>query len=344
MTEYLRKENSRKPGKTRIFICGLAYMVVMAGIGIFGLVWSGGAAAGCVAAAFLVSLAAVAVIGYPMAWGNDGDLSAPSLYRELEKFTDTVLFEYRCGDGTICFTPNASKRIEIPVLKRALDKYVQLPPAPGECRSFEFRLMAELEDFRWCVCHIRAEYDEAEQPVRLIGKLDDISMLKAREEQLLFQSTRDGLTGVYNKTAFEYKMEEILRNGGRGYLYMIDIDNFKDVNDQYGHPAGDKILVKIGALLREYFRESELESELIGRVGGDEFVVYSESGGAKEKAEKLLKAITEFVPEEGNGVSVSIGIAAGMGAEEYQELFSRADQAMYRAKQEGKNRIACYGE
>ena len=61
-------------------------------------------------------------------------------------------------------------------------------------------------------------------------------------------------------------MEETLKRGSRGSLYMIDIDNFKDVNDQYGHPAGDKILVKTGELLREIFRDSDL----IGRVGGDE--------------------------------------------------------------------------
>ena len=59
-------------------------------------------------------------------------------------------------------------------------------------------------------------------------------------------------------------MEETLKRGSRGSLYMIDIDNFKDVNDQYGHPAGDRILVKTGELLREIFRDSDL----IGRVGG----------------------------------------------------------------------------
>lgn len=267
---------------------------------------------------------------------------AVSLYCELEKFTDTVLFEYRFVDGSIFFTPNASKQIEIPVLRNALEKYVKLPPAPEEIRSFELRLKTEAEEYRWCICHIRAEYDEQKMPVRLIGKLDDISILKAREEQLLLQSTRDGLTGVYNKTAFELVMDETLKKGSPGFLYMIDIDNFKEVNDQYGHPAGDKILIKIGGLLRELFRDSDL----IGRVGGDEFVVYSECGETKERASKLLTAIADWVPEEGKGISVSIGIAASTGDvdEEYQELFSRADQAMYRAKQEGKNRIACYGE
>ena len=127
-----------------------------------------------------------------------------------------------------------------------------------------------------------------------------------------------------------------------GSLYMIDIDNFKDVNDQYGHPAGDRILVKTGELLREIFRDSDL----IGRVGGDEFVVYSESGDTKMKALRLLNGTADFSKEGELRIAVSIGIASSTGNpdEEYQELFSRADQAMYRAKQEGKNRIAWYEE
>ena len=137
-------------------------------------------------------------------------------------------------------------------------------------------------------------------------------------------------------------MEETLKRGSRGCLYMIDIDNFKDVNDQYGHPAGDKILVKIRELLREIFRDSDL----IGRVGGDEFVVYSECGETKTRAMKLLNGTEDFTKEGEHRISVSIGIAASTGEpdEEYQELFSKADQAMYRAKQEGKNRIAWYEE
>ena len=261
---------------------------------------------------------------------------------ETGEFADTVLFEYRYRDGAILFTPNASGQIEIPVLKSVLEKYVKRPPAQGENRCFEFRMKANMEEYRWCICHIRVEYDGADTPVCLIGKLDDITKQKEREEQLLFQSTRDGLTGVYNKTAFEYMMEETLKRGSRGCLYMIDIDNFKDVNDQYGHPAGDKILVKIGELLREIFRDSDL----IGRVGGDEFVVYSECGETKTRAMKLLNGTADFTKEGEHRISVSIGIAASTGEldEEYQELFSKADQAMYRAKQEGKNRIAWYEE
>lgn len=390
MTEYLKKWKDRGTGKNWVILCILAYIFIMAGmIGGF-RIHSKGTADGMIAAVFFVSLAAMGVISYPLTRAKDKreeeqleetrmekqreqkEDERESLYRRLGNFTDTVLFEYRYGDGTILVTPNASTQMEITALRNALEKYVKCPPQRGENRCFEFRMKADTESYRWCICHVRAEYDEAgadgagegetgedgprgertwedgaecdgtEIPVCLIGKLDDISKQKEREEQLLLQSTRDGLTGVYNKTAFEYMMEETLKRGSRGCLYMIDIDNFKDVNDQYGHPAGDKILVKTGELLRETFRDSDL----IGRVGGDEFVVYSESRDTKMRALKLLNGTEDFTIEGELRISVSIGIASSTGEsdEEYQELFSRADQAMYRAKQEGKNRIAWYEE
>ena len=355
MTEYLKKRKDKWSWKNWAFLCGLIYILIMAGMFGCSRMQYKGAAGGLIAAVFVVSLAAMAVmtvISYPVrrekeimqecGQEQDGQEVRDALYRRLGEFADTVLFEYRYRDGAILFTPNASGQIEIPVLKSVLEKYVKRPPAQGENRCFEFRMKANMEEYRWCICHIRAEYDGADTPVCLIGKLDDITKQKEREEQLLFQSTRDGLTGVYNKTAFEYMMEETLKRGSRGCLYMIDIDNFKDVNDQYGHPAGDKILVKIGELLREIFRDSDL----IGRVGGDEFVVYSECGETKTRAMKLLNGTEDFTKEGEHRISVSIGIAASTGEpdEEYQELFSKADQAMYRAKQEGKNRIAWYEE
>lgn len=391
MTEYLKKWRDKGTGNPRAVLCILVYILIMAGMIGSLRMQSKGMADHIAWAVFIVSLVAMGVISYPLIWGKDrgegerleeGKMEKQkeqkeqnkqneqdkqnkqdnqneqkedrreALYRRLGEFTDTVLFEYRYRDGSILFTPNASNQMETSVLKSALEKYVECPPLQGESRCFEFRMKADTEDYRWCICHIRAEYDggkesvdkyaEAERPVCLIGKLDDISKQKEREEQLLFQSTRDGLTGIYNKTAFEYMMEETLKRGSRGSLYMIDIDNFKDVNDQYGHPAGDRILVKTGELLREIFRDSDL----IGRVGGDEFVVYSESGDTKMKALRLLNGTADFSKEGELRISVSIGIASSTGNpdEEYQELFSRADQAMYRAKQEGKNRIAWYEE
>lgn len=337
MTESLRRRMEKMGERGRIIFIGFVYAVVMAGIILEYRLMEGNSSEGWAAAVFLVSLAAMAAVCY-QAFCGAGE-GRKGLYQELDCFTDTVMFDYGYESRSMRFTANAEGQMELSAFKGALEKYIKDPPGPGLIECFEFRMRTAEEEYHWCICRIKAEYNTKHKPVRLIGKLDDISRQKKREEQLLLKSTRDGLTGVYNKKAFEYVMEETLKRGSRGHLYMIDIDNFKEVNDQYGHLAGDKILVKIGKLLREIF----CDSDLIGRVGGDEFVIYSEQGDTVERAGKLLHAIAEFIPDEGRRISVSIGIAASEGKNggEYQELFVRADRAMYRAKQEGKNRIVC---
>ena len=154
----------------------------------------------------------------------------------------------------------------------------------------------------------------------------------------MLQSIKDGLTGVYNKTAFEYRVEEKLKGGRSGWLCMIDIDNFKEINDSFGHPAGDRILEQVGRMLCHIFPEPDL----IGRVGGDEFVVFTSAGDVHDKAQCLLDMVESIVPEEEGRLSASIGIVSSLGKkkEEYQELFSRADRAMYLAKESGKNQVA----
>lgn len=323
----------------RIFLVCFSYFLIMIGIFIYYRELLDFVSIGFMSVVLFISAVTVAVVCGVIYIGQRE--RRMSLYEKLNEFGDTILFEYLFRDGSIHLSPNAAGQVELPVIELGLERYIKIPPSEGEKRTFEFRMRASDETYHWCVCNLITEYDKRKRPVRLIGKLDDISEQKRREERLLVQSTRDGLTRVYNKTAFEYMAEEVLREGSCGYLYMIDIDNFKEVNDQFGHLAGDRILIKIGELLRDIFRDSDL----IGRVGGDEFVVYSEEtkGEAMNKAEQLLKAVADFMPEEGKNISVSIGIASSFGkGESYSELFSHADQAMYRAKQEGKNRIACY--
>jgi diguanylate cyclase (GGDEF)-like protein len=178
--------------------------------------------------------------------------------------------------------------------------------------------------------------------VRIIGKLQDITGVKAREEQLLLKSLKDGLTGLYNKMAFNYQVEEKLKDGETGWLCMIDIDNFKEINDCFGHLAGDRILMQVGRLLCDIYPEPDL----VGRAGGDEFIVYTMGTNARERAEELLDKVEKAIPEEMGRVSASIGIAysAGKDGEDYQKLFSKADRAMYEAKQAGKNRIVVFGD
>lgn len=263
------------------------------------------------------------------------------LYRNLSLFTDTVIFEYSYPDRIMYLSPNAEGQIDLSAFERVFTKHRENAPGNGEIRSFEFCLGKMGEPYHWCSCKLTAQWgDRTRGPVKLIGKLQDITGLKAREEQLLLQSIKDGLTGVYNKTAFEYRVEEKLMEGRRGWLCMIDIDNFKEINDCFGHPAGDRILMQVGGMLCDIYPEPDL----VGRVGGDEFVVFTSDANVHERAANLLDKVEKIVPEEEGRLSVSIGIVPSTGkrGEGYQKLFSRADRAMYHAKQAGKNRIAFF--
>ena len=123
-------------------------------------------------------------------------------------------------------------------------------------------------------------------------------------------------------------------------VLALDLDRFKDVNDRYGHGAGDKVLVELGILLRKLMRASDL----LTRLGGDEFAILLEDidlGEAGKFARRLCEAVAEraFIPEMGDSrLSLSIGLALIREHEIPAEVLARADKAMYRAKELGGNR------
>ncbi len=154
----------------------------------------------------------------------------------------------------------------------------------------------------------------------------------------------DNLTGVFTKAAFLREMERLLSiDNSRGLFLMIDVDNFKNFNDSFGHDYGDVVLSKIGECMRNSFRQSDL----LGRFGGDEFFVFIPSTNDTDIALYRAKTLQLHLKEElklpdnsGNSVTLSIGIAHCSGFETYQSLFKKADQAIYEAKANGKDTIA----
>jgi len=156
----------------------------------------------------------------------------------------------------------------------------------------------------------------------------------------------DPLTGLFNRRAILRKLEEEVncfrRYGGQLSVLMLDIDHFKRVNDEHGHPAGDDVLAKVGALVRLNIRETDFA----GRYGGEEFVIVlprTDSDGALVLAERLRKAIgtAEMRGPEGRRlrrVTVSLGVAGCRPGDDVRSLVSRADTALYCAKENGRNR------
>ena len=125
-------------------------------------------------------------------------------------------------------------------------------------------------------------------------------------------------------------------------LVVIDCDNFKEINDTHGHLEGDMSLLEISESLRRSFRKTDI----IGRIGGDEFCVYMLDVPSQEFAAAKCRQLMDLVKESSieHQLTVSIGISLLDGEETYDELFAKADQALYDAKRRGRNQIQFYEE
>ncbi len=277
-------------------------------------------------------------------------------YTALSNFSDTVLFEYSFDTDTVTFTPNVMRLLPLdgPVLTRLSTREFEtlLPKSVRKFRDALAAMEHSTEDCQlelgfvgtdgkpfWCECQVQA-LDNGKGPKTLIGKLQDISQSKTKEQKLIEQNRTDPLTGLMNRVGFEKYVMSLLRRGDKGYFFMLDVDNFKRINDTQGHDAGDMVLRRIGRILQEVFRSDDCA----GRIGGDEFVIYMrdvpDPGPAKAKAETILSMLKEPSSVE---CTVSIGIAPS-GDVEYEELYKQADSAMYKAKHLGKNQYYVFEE
>lgn len=177
-----------------------------------------------------------------------------------------------------------------------------------------------------------------------IGEAEkDAGEMSRKAELLEMVAMKDGLTGLYNRQAFDVRLKGSLgsldREGGKFALIMFDVDKFKDINDQLGHVAGDKVLQKVAQCLKVTFREKDF----IARYGGDEFVAMIENLPAEMAREKVLAfkktlAKRRFVSHKSGQVQVDVsaGIAISALGDTPETLVERADRAMYDAKHQNR--------
>lgn len=172
-----------------------------------------------------------------------------------------------------------------------------------------------------------------------------ISMaLSSREDsvQLVQKSETDLLTGLLNKISFEEKCTAYLQDryvGARNTLFIFDLDDFKKVNDNYGHQTGDKTIKLFAEILRSYFHPDDV----IGRIGGDEFMVLvlgdMPDGFAERRCRSVLHEFKTSDIDGAKGLTCSIGIAMDTHGHSFKELYQKADEALYKSKQGGKARF-----
>ncbi len=219
----------------------------------------------------------------------------------------------------------------------------------GETVRFQYE-SETVDGVRWFESVVSPQYDSDGKLASVIRLSSDITDRQRAQEKLQYVSTHDLLTDLNNRaTLFSRLREEVARterHGGQFSWLILDIDNFKKVNDTYGHPAGDIVLHDISTVLKEEIRESDI----VGRYGGEEFVVLMPQTGletAMQAAERIRIALAARKIPVAPGKTISVSASAGVAvfpetAHSAEELVGQADEALYLAKEAGRNRVRMY--
>ncbi|MEG0615145.1 MAG: diguanylate cyclase [Oscillospiraceae bacterium] len=202
--------------------------------------------------------------------------------------------------------------------------------------------------YLWCRISLMTIFDKGGNPCSVVGFIVDVDKEKKESENLQKMAEEDSLTKIYNKGTTESLISEFLegeQNSDEIHAFlMIDIDNFKGINDTNGHIFGDGVLKDAAARIKRLFRATDI----VGRIGGDEFAIFVKSAGRigliEDKAKALCDAFRgDYYEKDGYKISISIGVSVSpKDGKSYAELYKNADTALYISKKMGKDRYSFY--
>lgn len=232
--------------------------------------------------------------------------------------------------------------------RRRCEQEVQESINDNKLYDTEFRVIWPNKEVRYIKAVAKLFHDGTGNPIRMLGTNIDISERKILEDKFKRQARIDSLTGLSNRGYFMEKVIEefnrTARYGNSLALLMLDIDFFKQINDRYGHQAGDTVIKKLAEICLSMFREVDN----IGRLGGEEFAVLlkeTRMEGALIAGERLRELIAgEEVTLEGQIQPIHFTVSIGLASLSYADntidsLFKRADKALYEAKRTGRNKV-----
>lgn len=202
---------------------------------------------------------------------------------------------------------------------------------------------AGAEEYRQALGELTGHFERLiRETRRLIGRSDRAEReMHALTQQLQYRATHDALTGVFNRSAVIERASKALRLE-RTVMILLDIDEFKKVNDDFGHPAGDAVILGVVDCLRRIVGERGV----IGRVGGEEFTAVlagHDLSDAMLLAESMRLAIYHhiFSPPVNRRITASFGVSVNAVGTDFDAAYGLADAALYRAKRGGRNRVEC---
>ena len=214
--------------------------------------------------------------------------------------------------------------------------------------SVEYRIKDKYDNWVWVENPLHFLHDDSDE-IKGIAYVKNINDIKLNQLKMKTKVETDDLTGVLNRTTAAEKITEILKQDPQTvHAFVIaDIDNFKGINDHYGHQRGDEILKAVAASFKAELRESDI----VARLGGDELIMLVKNVKnitlTKMKALSIGQRVKNICVNEADGryASLSMGIAMAPGdGLSFDQLYENADKALYKAKEKGKARIEFYKE
>lgn len=278
---------------------------------------------------------------------NDGiwdlDLGSGTLFLS-PRFKSMLGLEIRDGGDHL---GTWFSRVHDDDLPRVEDAIQAASDGRSEGLNIEHRILHADGTWLWVLLRGKLQRDEEGAPVRLAGSQTDITVRRNAEEHTRHQALHDSLTGLANRALLADRLDHLVRRlrrhpeAGFSILYL-DLDDFKPVNDEHGHAAGDIVLMEVAARLRDAVRAVDT----VARIGGDEFVLLLERCVTAEDAEKVSSNVREAIsaPIEIEAAQVTIGVSIGTRlvadpVDDVLTLLSDADRSMYAAKAGRSGRV-----
>ena len=270
-------------------------------------------------------------------WNNDENWSVASVSRSVEKllgYAPDDLLSHKVVYSELIH-PDDVRRVEHEVQRAIEDHSYFFAHEP-------YRVITKEGEVKWILDNTVIVRGDDDTIINFVGYLTDITELKRSEIKLKHLSRTDPLTQINNRMHLDTLLQDqyyrFHRNHEKSSIILIDIDHFKSVNDEFGHIAGDMVLVEFANLLASQIRKSDY----LGRWGGEEFLValpHTDLEQASMLAEKLREKVEQFNFSIIEHKTASFGVSTFKKGMSVEELIDAADQALYRSKEEGRNRV-----